>query len=59
MRRLLTVLATTGLLGVGLVATAGTASADLRDDCYDRASYRGAIVCNKLPGGLPSPFDLG
>ena len=54
MRRLLTALAVTTLLGAG-VATAGSASADLRDDCYDRYGYRGAVVCNAIPAGVPSP----
>lgn len=59
MRRLATVLATTALLGAGLVAAAGAASAeDLRDECYDHLGCRSIIACFKIPPGVPSPVDL-
>ena len=58
MRRLLTLVSTAALLGAGLVVTAGGASADLREDCYDRLGYRSTVVCFKIPPGVSSPVEL-
>ncbi len=58
MRRLLTLVSTTAVLAAALAAVAGGASAELREDCYDRLGYRSTVVCFKMPPGVDSPVEL-